>query len=144
MTDSTFQILTFKGSDLPINYQAMIYSKWLRSLRNGNDLFKAMVSNDYYTQYHKFLRAILLKPDCLVRIAVLTENKDIALGFSVSREDVLDYVYVQPEQRGQKLLHKLIPKNITTFTHMTKTWLPIWQSSAFTNVFKDWKFNPFA
>lgn len=138
MSDS-YSIISCQGNELPTRYQAVVFSKWLRSLRNGNELFKATSSNDYYTHYHQFIERLLQKPDSLVRFAVLTENHDIVLAFSVSREDVLDYLYVQPEQRGQKLSTQLIPMKITAFTHMTKMWLPIWQSK-----YKDWKFNPFA
>jgi GNAT superfamily N-acetyltransferase len=132
-------IISFSGPSLPTNYQAVVYSKWLRSLRNGNELFKAAKSDQYYIEYHKYVEKLLNKPDSLVRFAVLSDDHDIVLGFSVSREDVLDYLYVSPEQRGQKLSTLLIPGKITAFTHMTKSWLPIWHSK-----YKDWAFNPFA
>jgi GNAT superfamily N-acetyltransferase len=139
MSEPTCSIISFKGSELPIAYQALIFSGWLRSLRKGNDLFKVTDSNAYYANYHKYVENLLQKPGSLVKLAVLSDNHDIALGFSVSREDVLDYIFVQPEQRGQKISTLLIPEGITTFTHMTKVWLPIWQYK-----YREWKFNPFA
>lgn len=138
MTES-YSIISFPGPDFPTRYQAAVFSKWLHSLRNGNDFFKATSANDYFIQYHQYIEKLLEKPSSLVKFAVLTDDHDIILGFSVSREDVLDYLFISPEQRGQKLSKALIPDGITTFTHLTKQWIPIWQAK-----YKDWKFNPFA
>lgn len=135
----TYTVLGFFGQRLPQEYEALIFSKWLRSLRKGNDYFHIAEAADYYKIYHAYIEKLLNKPGMRVRIAVLSDDPDVVLGFSCAREDVLDYVYIQPEQRGQKLTGMLIPDNITAFTHMTKTWLPIWQAK-----YKHWKFNPFA
>lgn len=92
------------------------------------------------------------KPDCLIKLAVLTEDKDVVLGFSVSREDVLDYIHVHKDSRkdAEMLIDgkvvkfpggigkKLLPKPLTTFTHLTKIALIIWQ----TEKYKHLKFNP--
>lgn len=140
MSEPTFSILSYKASELPKNYEGMVYSKWLRTLRRGNPVFSKMdTSGPFYEQYHEFLEKLLAKPDSVIKLAVLTDDHDVVLGFSASREDVLDYVYVQPEQRNQKLSNALIPEGITTFSHITNMWFPIWQSK-----YKHWQFNPFA
>lgn len=139
MTEASYKIISFKGSEIPSSYEGFIFSSWLRSLRKGNEMFAATDSGQYYREYHAFIGNLLKKPDSVVRMAVLVDDPDVVLGFSASREDVLDYVYVHFHQRGLKISDMLIPSNITTFTHMTKMWLPIWQSK-----YKHWKFNPFA
>ncbi len=137
MSTTTYSIITFAGKDLPTNYQALVFSAWLRSLRKGNASYKQIPSNAYYLCYHKFIENLLQKPGCIVKLAVLTEDHDIVLGFSVSREDVLDYIFVQPDQRGQKLSNVLIPSPMTAFTHMTNQWYTIWQSK-----YKECEFKP--
>ncbi len=131
------KIISFSGTNLPKQYEALVFSKWLRSLRKGNALFRYVDSHQYYSEYHDFIEKLLQKPDCIVKLAILSDDEDVVLGFSVSREHVLDYVYVQPEQRGQKLSEILIPKQITTFSHITKAWSHIWQAK-----YKEWIFNP--
>lgn len=139
----TYSIITFFGKDLPTkykSYEGYIEANWLQSLRKYNEMYKKM--EDYtifYTEYRNFIRNLMGKPGCTIRLAVLTEDPDVILGFSCKREDVLDYVHVRLEQRGQKISTALIPDNITTFSHMTKMWLPIWDAK-----YKYMKFNPFA
>ena len=141
--ESSYSILTFFGKDLFTHhktYEAFVCANWRQSLRKYNEIFKAIEDHQAYDrEYSAFIKKLIEKPGCTIRVAVLTEDPEIILGFSSKREDVLDYVFVRHEQRGQKISNALITPNITTFTHMTKMWLPIWQSK-----YKDWKFNPFA
>jgi GNAT superfamily N-acetyltransferase len=135
----TYSIISFKGSELPEKYTSLIFSRWLRSLRYGNTLFKRITPNDYYKTYHQFIENLLKKPGCIIRLAVLSDDHDVVLGFSVSREDVLDYVHVQADYRKIGIAKKLIPEGVTTFSHITTTALNIWQPK-----YKHIKFNPFA
>lgn len=137
----TYTIIEFKGSNLPIQYHPLVFSRWLRSLRFGNNNFRKIDSDVYYKVYHQFIEALLSKPDALVRLAVLSDDHDVVLGFSVSREDVLDYVHVQADYRKHGIGTALIPKGISTFTHLTLTVIGIWPNN---EKYKDWKFNPFA
>lgn len=137
----TYSVVLFKASELPEQYMAMIYSKWLRSLRFGNPLFKSMKSDSFYNQYHAYIGILLKKPDSLVKMAVLTDDHDIALGFSVSREDVLDYIYVHKDHRRQGIGKKLYPAGITTMSHTTLTAIQIWRNNP---KYIHLEFNPFA
>ncbi len=139
--EASYTIISFSGSAIPERYQAMIFSRWLRSLRHGNQLFKKMKSNDFYDNYHKFIENLLKKPDAIVRIAVLSDDHDVALGFSVSREDVLDYIHVHTDYRRNGIARALLPSPLTTFSHMTATSILIWQGNP---KYKELKFNPFA
>jgi GNAT superfamily N-acetyltransferase len=118
--DPTYSVITFKASELPEQYKALVFSKWLRSLRYGNPLFEKADSNEYYKNYHIFIENLFKKPDALVHLAVLTDDHDVVLGFSATREDVLDYVHVHRDMRRQGIAKKLIPSSINVFSHMTK------------------------
>jgi hypothetical protein len=120
-------------------YINLIYSKWLRSFRYGNDYIKLTDSESYYVNYHRYITTLLQKPETTIRLAVLTDDADVVLGFSVSRGNILDYVHVHKDNRRIGIGTKLIPPGIDTFTHCTKTWLSIWNDK-----YKDWKFNLFA
>lgn len=138
---SSYLILSFPAAQLPSYYVSMIYSKWLHSLRYGNDAYKKIKSKTYYDNYHDFIENLLKKPDSIIRLAVLSSDHDVVLGFAVSREDVLDYIYVHQDYRNNKIGANLIPGGITTFSHITKIAKNIWQSNA---KYKKLQFNPFA
>ncbi len=140
-TEPTYSILVFPASQLPEQYTAMIFSKWLRSLRFGNTLFRSMDSDAYYRNYHVYIENLLKKPDSIVRLAVLSDDHDVVLGFSVSREDVLDYIHVHYDYRKIGVGSALVPEGITTFTHITLIGIDIWHNKS---KYKNWKFNPFA
>lgn len=109
------------------------------SLRFGNDMFRLIDHVEYYKTYHQFVERILDHPTTVVRIAVLSDDHDVALGFSVSRGNVLDYVHVHKDYRRIGIGRSLVPAGIEWITHVTKTGLTIWGSKA-----GHWKFNPFA
>ncbi len=141
LVQPTYSIISFKASELPEQYVGFIYHKWLRSLRFGAPWFRHIETEAFYKNWHNFIESLMKKPDSLVRLAVLTDDKDVLLGFSVSREDVLDYLYVQADHRMQGIAKKIIPQGITTMSHMTQTSLEIWRSNP---KYIGLKFNPFA
>ncbi len=141
LENPTYSVIAYPAKDLPNQYVSLIYSKWLRSLRFGNPLFKNIQSDEFYTHYHSFLEKLLSKPDSIVRLAILTDDPDVVLGFSVSREDVLDYVHVHRHLRRTGIGGKLIPHGVTTFSHITNTAMLIWRGN---DKYKDLRFNPFA
>ncbi len=117
----------------------MIFSKWKRSLRHGNDYFKLIDSDAYYEIYDRYISRLLADPLSVIRLAVLTDDRDIVLGFSVCRRHVLDYVHVHKDHRRCGIGTRLVPRGTSEITHVTKTGLTIWGSK-----YPDWKFNPFA
>ena len=134
----TYSVISYSAHDLPQAYRGMVFAKWLRSLRFGNDYFKLVDSACYYSAYHRYISNILGKLETVVTVAVLSDDKDVALGFSVSRGNILDYVHVHKDQRKQGIGTRLIPRGIDTITHLTRTGLSIWGSK-----YKAWKFDPF-
>lgn len=100
-------------------YKNLIFSHFLHSLRAGNPWFQAIDTGAYYTAYHRLIEQLLSRPDCTVRIAVLTDDPDVALGWSLSRPNVLDYVFVKRDQRKQGIGRALLPEFFTSVTHLT-------------------------
>lgn len=134
-------VISYKTSALPEAYAPMIYARWLRSLWKGNATFHKVSKHTYYENYPKFINNLLDKPDSLVRLAVLSDDHDVVLGFSISREDVLDYVHVHTDYRRLGIARLLLPSGTTTFSHITATAIAIWQGNP---KYKHLKFNPFA
>ncbi len=140
-SEPSYKIISFPSAQIPEDYIGFVYSKWLRSLKHGNPLFKKIDNGEYYKKYHIYIGKLLEKPDSIARFAVLSDDEDIALGFSITREDLLDYIYVTADYRKHGIGTRLMPEGITTFGHITLTALNIWQKK---EKYRYLKFNPFA
>lgn len=118
--------MSYSGTDLPETYRNMILAKWLRTLRFGNDFFRLIDSPSYFASYQTYIKGLLAKPGCMVRLAVLTEAPDVCLGFSVSRPDVLDYCWVHKDNRKIGIGKSLIQFPFSAMTHLTTVGMAIW------------------
>jgi hypothetical protein len=136
---STYSVIFFPGSALPENYLNFVRSKWMRSLRRGNDYFELTDSDSYYKSYQRYIASLLSRRDAIIRLAVLTDEPDVALGFSLVEGNILHYVYVQREQREKGIARSLVPVKITTITHLTRAGMRIWN-----NKLSHCIFDPFA
>ena len=138
MSDA-YGMVDISGDRLPPELRNLVLSRWMRSLRFGNDYFRLMVPESFYASYQRFINRILSDPDAVVRFAVLADDRDVVLGFAVSRAHVLDYVHVHKDQRRQGIAAALMSPQFDTITHLTRTGLTIWGSKR-----PEWKFDPFA
>lgn len=136
---SSYTTIEMRYEELPKAFLNLILSKWKRSLRHGNDFFKLVDHQAYYQAYDIYLHKLFENPACRFRFAVLTEDRDVVLGFAVVRGNVLDYVHVHIDNRRIGIASVLVSHGIDTITHLTRTGLTIWGSKC-----KGWKFNPFA
>lgn len=137
---SSYRIIFFPGAKLPESYKSVVFSRWLRSLRFGNDYFKLIDSDSYYPSYHGYIESLIAHPLCIISFAVLSDDEDVVLGWSVQRGNVLDYVHVQKDYRRNYISTALVnPTTISRITHLTKTGMSIWASKL-----SSAKFNPFA
>ncbi len=136
---SSYRVIRYAASSLPEDYLGLIYSRWKRSLRYGNEYFRLVKPAAYYCAYDRYISRILSGPGATVRLAVLEDDGDVVLGFSVSRGSILDYVHVHKHQRRAGIGRSLVPAGIETITHLTNTGLRIWS-----NKYPEWAFNPFA
>lgn len=135
---SSYTVIAYPAEKLPDEYKHVVHARWLRSLRHGNDFFRLVDAEGYYAAYFQHIITMMNRPGATIRMAVLTDDRDVVLGFSVARGSILDYVHVQAAQRRMGIGKSLIPKDIDTITHLTKTGLTIWGSK-----YGYWKFNPF-
>lgn len=117
----------------------MVLSKWMRSLKYGNDYFKLVDNDAYFENYNVFIKHILNKKGVIVRLAVLTEDRDVVLGWSVFEGPILHFVHVHKDMRKQGIGTSLVPRGMKVITHLTKIGLSIWASK-----YQDVIFNPFA
>ena len=137
----SYTIIPFLGVTLVGEKLNFVHSRWMRTARYGNDYFKLIDSDSYYKAYHKYILSILQRPDTIVRLAVLSDDRDTILGFSVSERTILHYVLVlghDPDARRKGIGRSLVPFEVTHITHVTKAILPIWNTKLPNAIF-----NPF-
>lgn len=136
--EALVEVFAYSGKDVPKNYINVVRSRWTRSYKKDNDFMKLVHPPGYYFAYNNYVNLILNRKDTEVRLAVLEEDRDIVLGFSVIERNVLHYVHVPKAYRRQHIATMLVPDGIQWITHLTKIGMRIWS----------WKlpsarFNPF-
>ena len=139
MEQASYKVMVWHANALPESYKALIYSKWLRSLRYGNDYFKLIDQKAYFRVYHKYIERVLTSPGSVVRLAVLGDDSDVVLGFSVSHGDTMDYIHVHKDYRRKGIGTSLLFKSVDQITHVTKNGISFWTARCPNAIF-----NPFA
>lgn len=138
---SAYRVVTLSGSDPALGpYINLIYASWMKSLRYGNPWFKDIDSQAFYRVYETLIESILVRPETAVRLALLNDDPDICIGWSVSEGKTLHYVYVKGDIQARRngIGKSLVPEGIDTITHLTKDGRAIWKLKG-----KAIKFNPF-
>jgi hypothetical protein len=126
--ESSYTIKQFHGGDADFEqYKALVLATWLRALRHGNPFFRDADAKTYWAIYSKVIMALLRRPECLIRIAVLTDEPDVVIGWSAVENSVLHFVFVKHQGRRRGIARSLIPGNVTVITHLTKTGRSLWQ-----------------
>ena len=132
-----YKILSYR-SLAPDVYKSFVYASWLNGLRYGNDFFKLIDKDAYYASYHKYITSVLSRRGSRLRIAVLSEDEDVALGWSLDEGEILHYVFVKEDLRKNGIGRSLVDPKIKTFSHITKIGLSLWNDKM-----PNLKFNPF-
>lgn len=114
-----------------------IYASWLRGLRHGNPHFELIDGEAYFKNHHEVIKSILDDFEVTIRIACLKESPDVILGYAVFKDDRLDWVFIKKSWRHIGLARDLVPKYITTVSHVTKVGMALLKKH--TNV----RFNPY-
>ncbi len=135
---STYTIVNYPARQLPDRYLGLILATWTKSLRHSNDWFKLIDPAVYYKMYRLVILNILSKPETMINIAVLTEDRDVAFGYCIYRENVLDYIFVLADYRNQGIGYSLLPYSIDTYTHVTNLGKELVKIKTL-----PWMFNPF-
>lgn len=124
--------------DMEDGDRAFIFSTWLRGLRYGNDWFELIESGAYYTEYHRVIESLLGLSNVSVRVACLKEDPEVILGYAIHSGAKLHWVHVKTAWRGIGIAKSLVPKEISTVTHLTKV------GKAILSKHPEVRFNPFA
>lgn len=97
-----------------------IFSTWLRGLYYGDSWFSEIPKNIFMQHYHAVIERLLDAPGVTIKVACLSDTPDVILGYSVTRGNILDYVFVKSAWRKAGIGKSLVPPAPYTVTHLTK------------------------
>lgn len=114
-----------------------ILSSWLKGQKFGNDFFRAIESNAYYTNYAAQIEKLIALPTTSVVVCCLSDEPDVIVGYSVSTAPTtLHWVFVKEAWRKQGVARSLVADTVTTISSITKPGLAIAKK-------RNYNFNPF-
>ena len=134
--EERYRLVPYKGIEIPPDFKNLVIAPFLNSLRYGNDLFKLIDKDAYYFSYGKYIELLLQRPNTQVKFAILDD--DTILGWCISEDKTLHYVWVKKEVRRQGIAQALMPK-FDVISHITNRGINIW-----VNHYPQVRFNPFA
>jgi hypothetical protein len=122
--------------DLQPGDESFVYSTWLKSLYHRSKLFNEVPADVFYANYHKHVEHLLRVST--VRVACLTEDQDVILGWAAYNKNTLHYAFTKQVWRSQGIQKKILDNHvITTVSCITDMGNKIRKA-------KSWEFNPWA
>lgn len=100
--------------------KAFVFETFKKGLWNGNMEFRQMSLHSFNTTYQKLIERLIALPETVTTIAALKEDDDVIVGYSITRPETIDWVFVKRGWRklgiAKSLLAHIVPKRVT---HMT-------------------------
>jgi GNAT superfamily N-acetyltransferase len=119
------QYIIIDGNDGAKN---LIYATWLRSYEASSLAAKHVPRDLFFAEHHLVIDRVF-SGQPTVKLAVLPDEPDVVLGWSVSEPGVVHYVYVKPAFRRHGLAKALLahfeePFSYTHWTHPLRDLYP--------------------
>ena len=133
------EIRKYSGPEVPEAYRNFVIDFWLKTYKKCNKMMSLVSPASYYRVYNNYIKSILARPEVTVRLAVLSDDEDVLLGFSVSQGPLLHYVNVPLDYRGFGIGNKLVPFVVEKFSHITETGMVLWNKK-----YPQAEFDPFS
>lgn len=112
--------------------ESFIKSTWLRGLYYGNEWFKKIEKKTFFDKYKVVVDHLLKNSE--VKVACLENDPEVIVGYRVSKDDTLHWVYVKLSWRNLGVGKALLPAGIKRVTHLT--------DKAAKKKPKEWQFDP--
>jgi hypothetical protein len=108
-----------------VGEREFVLACWLRGVFYGDTFFSHMKKSIFMEHYHKVLERFIDNPGVDIQMAVLQDDPQVILGYSVARksakgEQVLDWVFVKSAWRKIGIAKMLVPPDVVLVTHLTR------------------------
>lgn len=94
-----------------------LLSTFLKGLYYGSKFWALVDQEAFFSNYEPFIKQLMLRSD--VKIACLEDDTDVILGYSISRSNVLHFLFVKKSYRKLGIGKLLYPIGIDTVSHIT-------------------------
>lgn len=113
-----------------------VLATFLRGLYYGDSWFSKIPKDIFMANYKNIATALYDK--CIVKVACLTEDPNLILGYSILSQDYqsIHWVYVKQAYRNQGITKDLLPKHPVSVSHLSKL------GSTLLTKYPDTVFNP--
>lgn len=119
-----------------INDRNFLFTTWIKGLYHGNEYYRDINFDIHFRNYKLIIENILQRPNINIHVLCIKESPEIIIGYAVTEQDTLHWLFIKPNLRNQGLIHKLINnQSFTTCTHLTR------QSKGF--ILRNLTYNPF-
>ncbi len=99
--------------------KAFIISTWLSGQYHGSPYWSQMPKEVFYSEYTEIINSILHNPDTRVNVAILSDDPNVLLGFTVYSRTTMHWIYTKKDYRSSGIMRLLWPNNITTASSTT-------------------------
>ena len=104
-----------------------VYATMLRGLYYGETHFSEIPKQTFMENYHNVVSRILQSPDTIFRVSCLKEDPEVILAYVLlsRRSDAIHFSFCKKAWRNIGLVKSLVPRSITSATHLTKVGLSL-------------------
>ena len=99
-----------------------ILSTFLKGLYHGESFFSQIPKNIFMDNYKRVANALVENPGIKIKVACLTEDPDVILGYAILSQDnsTVFWVFTKTAWRKRGIAKSLLPSKPTTVAHLTK------------------------
>lgn len=97
--------------------EAFIYATWLKGYQGGAQWFRMIPRKIFQDHYRRIIEKLLQRS--LTRVACLKEDTDVIIGYSVSEQDRVHWIYIKENWRKIGIAKDLLPANFSSVSHLT-------------------------
>lgn len=114
--DRLYEVRDYLESD-----KSFIKATFLRGLYYGDSWYSLIPKDIFMDNYSMALDRLFDHPSVTIKIACLTEDPDVILGYSILSADfmTIHWVFVKKAWRTQGVAKRLTPRLATTVTHLS-------------------------
>lgn len=111
--------LIIKRSWNPQTDKSFIMSTLLKGIYYGDSWFSLIPKDIFMSNYHPHIERLLSAPGVDVTIACLGEDPDVIIGYSVTTNTILHYVFCKRSWRKIGVAKLLLPQTVSAVSHLT-------------------------
>lgn len=99
-----------------------IYSTWCKNQLYSNAMYKGIPKDVFVRNYSNWVGSVFSLPGLYIKVACLSDEPEIIVGYSVHTDWCIYYCYVKPAWRKKGIAKQLVPcETITTVASYTPT-----------------------